>query len=115
MLISITTLNASGLRDWFVQRVTAVLLASYAILMATFIIKHSPMSYDVWHVFFSQTWVKIFTVFILFSLLFHAWIGMWIVSTDYLKKACVRITLQVVGIFALFASLLIGVMIVWGS
>ena len=115
MLIDITSLSASGLRDWFTQRVTAVLLAAYTGLILGFLFTHHPLSYDQWHGFFSQAWVRIFTVFIVFSLLFHAWIGMWIVSTDYLKKAWIRISFQLFIIFALLACMLAGILIVWGS
>ncbi len=91
MLIYVTSLSASGLRDWLIQRVTAVLLGLYGVLITFFLSTHTPLTYIQWHTFFSQTWMQIFTVFILLSLLFHAWIGLWIVSPDFIKKSCVRL------------------------
>lgn len=114
MLIYVTSLSASGLRDWLTQRITAVLLTVYTFTLLGFLLTHHPLTYHDWSLFFSQTWVKIFTLFVLFSVLFHAWIGMWIISTDYIKKSCIRLAFQLFIIFALLASLTAGIMIIWG-
>lgn len=115
MLIYVTNFNASGLREWFFQRVSAVILASYTLFIAAILLKHPHLQYDTWHAIFAMQWVKIFTLFTLFSLLAHAWIGMWIVSTDYLKQAYIRITLQVLIIFSLFALIWLGIITLWGN
>lgn len=115
MLIYVTSLNASGLRDWLTQRVTAILLAIYTIILVSFLLTHKPLHFNEWHTFLSQTWLQIYTIFVLFSFLFHAWIGMWIVSTDYIKKACIRLGFQLFIIFSLLACFIVGIAIVWGS
>ncbi len=115
MLRYITSLSASGLRDWFIQRVTAVLLAAYTLLIFGFLLTHHPLHYTQWQGLFTLSWMRVFTVFTVFSLLFHAWIGLWIVSTDYIKKPCIRMGFQLFVIFALLACLLASILIVWGS
>ena len=114
MLIYLTNLNASGLRDWITQRVSAVLLAIYSFILASFLFTHHPLNYHQWHSFFMQPWMQIFTLFILFSLLFHAWIGLWIIGTDYIKPVCIRFFFQFFVIFTLLTCLIVACMIIWG-
>lgn len=115
MLMSVTSYSPSGLRDWLIQRVTAVLLATYAIIIVGFLIQHPQLTFEQWQGFFSQSWLQIYTIISLLCLLMHSWIGLWTVSTDYIKKSCIRLIFQLFVIFALLACLLAGIMIVWGS
>lgn len=115
MLMYVTSLNPSGLRDWFIQRVSAVLIGVYALIILGFLATHPQLTFVQWQRFFMHPWLQIYTLFVLFSILMHTWIGMWTVSTDYMTKPCVRITFQLFLIFALLACLFAGIMIVWGS
>ncbi|MDJ3224516.1 succinate dehydrogenase, hydrophobic membrane anchor protein, partial [Salmonella enterica] len=50
----------------------------------------------------------------LFSILIHAWIGMWQVLTDYVKPLAVRLILQLVIVVALVVYVIYGFVVVWG-
>lgn len=114
MVTSITSFSHSGLRDWLVQRVSAVVMAVYIIFLAGFILMHSNLDYQTWQGLFAHTWMRVITLLFLLSLVFHAWIGLWIVSTDYIKGSKTRLLVQVLIILALIGFFIWGVEILWG-
>lgn len=80
---SATGLTGSGSRDWYLQRVSAVVLALYTVVMFAWLLCHSGFDYAAWTGFMLTTPMKIFSLLAVFSLVAHAWIGMWQVFTDY--------------------------------
>ncbi|MET1253773.1 succinate dehydrogenase, hydrophobic membrane anchor protein [Aliikangiella maris] len=113
MVTSATSLGRSGLHDWVIQRVSAVVLAAYVIYLTGFVLSAESMSFNLWHSLFAQTWFKIFSLLAIASLCFHAWIGLWIVSTDYIKPTAIRLVFQVLVILLCFAFLIWGAQIIW--
>jgi succinate dehydrogenase / fumarate reductase membrane anchor subunit len=49
------------------------------------------------------------------SIAAHAWVGLWTVSTDYLKQTGVRFAFQAVVMLAIFVFLVWGVQVLWGA
>ncbi|SQA96666.1 Succinate dehydrogenase flavoprotein subunit [Cedecea neteri] len=82
-------------------RATAIVLTLYIIYMIGFFAFTSELTYDVWHGFFASAFTKVFTLLALFSILIHAWIGMWQVLTDYVKPLAIRLPLQLLIVVAL--------------
>ncbi len=113
MVNSVTSLGRSGLHDWMIQRVSAVILAVYVIYLSIFVFSTPHLQYSVWQALFAQTSFKIFSFLAIASLCFHAWIGLWIISTDYLKPMAIRMVFQVLVIISCFAFLLWGAQILW--
>ncbi|MDF2867373.1 MAG: sdhD [Gammaproteobacteria bacterium] len=113
MVENITSLTRNGLRDWLVQRISAIILAVYTLFILGFIVWHQPLDYSTWHQLFSLNWMRIFSLLALLSLLAHTWIGIWTITTDYLKCACVRLITQVIVMLALFGCLIWGILILW--
>lgn len=75
-----------GLRDWLVQRVTAVLMLLFTFaLLVQVIFSSGPIGYDKWSGIFSQQWMKFLTFVVIVSLIWHAWVGMRDVLMDYVK------------------------------
>lgn len=74
-----------GYCDWFVQRITALLSGIYTVFLIIFLLICYPISYAQWHSLFTHLAMKIFTLLVIFSVLWHAWIGMWTIFTDYVK------------------------------
>lgn len=105
----------SGLRDWLIQRFTAVFLAAYTIFLFVFIIKHPHFEYADWQALFSYRAMQLSTLFALISMAAHAWIGLWTVLTDYVKSILVRYLLQAVILLALFVYVIWGIFILWGN
>jgi succinate dehydrogenase / fumarate reductase membrane anchor subunit len=114
MVRNVTSLTRSGLRDWLIQRVTAVILGAYAIFLVGFLMLHQPITFDLWSALFQNGFMRVFTFLALLSMVYHTWVGIWTVFTDYVKCSCLRLTLQIIVILALFSYLAWGVAIVWG-
>ncbi|MDO4427853.1 MAG: succinate dehydrogenase, hydrophobic membrane anchor protein [Moraxella sp.] len=109
---SATGLTGSGSRDWVLQRISAVVLAVYAVVIVGFFL-FNKVDYTAWHSFMMSLPMKLFSLVAIISLVFHAWVGMWTVFTDYIKSSGLRIALQAVVIVAILAYLFWGVMIFW--
>lgn len=115
MVKNVTSLTRSGLRDWLLQRVSAIILGAYVIFLAAFILFHPQMDYFTWSNLFKNPIMRISTVIVLVAVLIHAYIGMWTISTDYLTKCtAVRLLFQAVVFLALIAFLIWGIIILWG-
>jgi succinate dehydrogenase / fumarate reductase, membrane anchor subunit len=114
MVKSVLGVNHRGLTDWWIQRVSALLLAVYIIVLSAYIIMHPDISYAEWHSLFAQSWVKLATILVLVSLLFHAWVGIWTILTDYVKCYVINIIIQLIILLALIAFFFLGLQILWG-
>lgn len=104
-----------GLRDWLVQRITAIVMAAYTVLVILPLILTGPFQYRAWKAVFSQGWVRLATLLFVASMLLHAWIGLRDILMDYVKPAGVRLTLQVLVILALAGFGAWAVEILWRS
>jgi succinate dehydrogenase / fumarate reductase membrane anchor subunit len=87
-----------GLRDWLVQRATAVLMALFTIVIVVECLMPGEMSYDKWSGIFAHQWMKVLTFVMIGSILWHAWVGVRDVLMDYVKQLAPRIVLQVAAI-----------------
>ena len=103
-----------GLRDWLVQRVTAVIMLVYAVAMVAFLLLAHGANYAAWQELFSYTWVKVLTTVTVLALLWHAWVGLRDIWMDYAHHIGLRLTLHVVTIVWLLSSLVYAVKVVWG-
>jgi succinate dehydrogenase / fumarate reductase membrane anchor subunit len=75
-----------GLRDWLAQRVTAVLMALFTVLLlAQVLFTRGPIGYDKWAGIFAAQWMKVLTFSVIIGLLYHVWVGMRDVWMDYVK------------------------------
>lgn len=97
-------IKRGGLFDWLAQRCSAVIIAVYTIFIISYIAIEQPeFGYSDWHNLFISPWMQTFTVIVLVSVLWHAWIGLWTVFTDYVKNKAVRLVLEVLVILMLLA------------
>ena len=114
MVGNVTSLTGNGLRDWLVQRVSAVILAVYTLFLIGYILFHPGIDYQQWLALFQSTWMKIASLLVLLSLMLHAWVGLWTILTDYIKCVYLQLTLYVLVLIALFSFVVWGVQILWG-
>ena len=84
-----------GLRDWLAQRVTAVLMGLFTVVLIVQLLFGAKLGYERWAAIFSAQWMKFLTFVAIISLLYHAWIGMRDVWMDYVKPVGVKLALQV--------------------
>lgn len=103
-----------GVRDWLMQRVTAVVMALYLLVLAGFLLTHQPLQYADWRDFFACRTVRLGTILFLLSLFLHAWVGVRDIFMDYLKPVSLRLTAEVLTILALLAYAAWSIQILWG-
>ncbi len=115
MVSNVTSLTGNGLRDWLVQRFTAVYLAIYSIMFVVMWVACTPWHYEKWHTLFHTVWFQVSTAIALMTILLHAWVGVWTVTTDYIKSTLVRLIVQSLVMFVLLAQLIGGFMMIWGQ
>lgn len=104
-----------GLRDWLAQRVTAVVMLVYTLLVLMALVMLPKFDYWSWKALWQLPLMRYATVLFVVALLFHAWIGVRNIFMDYIKDAGVRLTLYVVVILALIAYGAWAVQILWGK
>lgn len=114
MVATVSILTQKGLRDWLVQRVTAVIIGSYVLCVLGFILRHPQLGFFEWQDFYNSGVFRIYSLLTLASIVMHAWIGIWTVSTDYIKPIWLRLLFQIAIVITLFGLLVWGVEILWG-
>lgn len=114
MVTNVTSLTGNGLKDWLIQRATAVIFAIYSLFLLGYLFYHSRLTFNQWHALFHQPLFQVASLIALFSLLLHTWIGLWTVLTDYIKSTRLRLFLQFLIISWLLGQFLWCLLIVWG-
>jgi succinate dehydrogenase / fumarate reductase membrane anchor subunit len=115
MVNNVTSLTGNGLKDWLIQRVTAVYFAVYLIFLFSFLFLHPDLNFDQWHALFANPVFQIATAIGLLALTLHAWIGVWTVTTDYINCTVIRLSVQLLVVLWLLSQFVWGLMIVWGQ
>ena len=115
MVTNITSLTGNGLKDWLIQRFTALYFAVYSLFLFGFLLAHPQLQYSVWSDLFHCLVFQVASVIALLMLSLHAWIGIWTVTTDYMKSTALRVTVQLLVFLVLLAQFIFGLMIVWGQ
>jgi succinate dehydrogenase / fumarate reductase, membrane anchor subunit len=103
-----------GLRDWLIQRVSAVVMAVFSLLLAIYLLLHPHLGYDGWTALFASDPMRTFAFLFLLSLFYHAFIGMRDIVMDYVKAVWVRLLVHVLVILALIVYTIWSVQILWG-
>jgi succinate dehydrogenase / fumarate reductase membrane anchor subunit len=114
MLNRIVTGAHYGLRDWLIQRVSAVLMIVYTLAIAGYLLLQPVVDYNIWTLLFSSNMVRSFTLLFLLGVFYHAWIGVRDIVMDYVKPAAVRLLIHVMVILALLLYAIWSVQILWG-
>lgn len=121
MVKNVTSFGRSGVSEWMVQRVSAVILGLYFVGLLAYMLLSPELGYAEWKALFSATWMRVASIAALLALCAHAWIGMWTVATDYLTEAllgpkgtAVRFIFNAVCVLLIFVYLVWGVQILWG-
>ncbi|MGI9132915.1 MAG: succinate dehydrogenase, hydrophobic membrane anchor protein [Rhodoferax sp.] len=103
-----------GMRDWLSQRVTAVVMALFTLLvLAQLIFTKAPLGYELWAGIFAAQWMKTLTFVTILSLFYHAWVGMRNVFMDYVKPYAVRFVMHVFAIVWLTACSGWAIQVLW--
>ena len=102
-----------GLRDWLAQRVTAVLMALFTIVLLAQLLMPGALGYDRWAAIFSQQWMKVLSFVTILALAYHAWVGVRDIWMDYVKPVALRLALQVFSIVWLLGCAGWAIQVLW--
>jgi len=103
-----------GIRDWLIQRVTAVVMVVYSLALAGYLLWQPYLNYNIWTALFSNLAVRSFSLLFLLSLFYHAWIGVRDIVMDYVKPPGIRLVIHVLVILTLLLYTIWSVQILWG-
>lgn len=89
-----------GLKEWMMQRVTAVIMSLYTVGLFLAVLLTPDLDYIKWVGFFNFTVMsfpmgKILALLAMLSLCYHAYIGIRDIWMDYVKPTGIRLTLQI--------------------
>lgn len=118
---NVTSFGRSGLSDWLVQRVSAVVLTVYLAFIVGYLLTHPGLDYAQWVELHRNFWTRLFSVLTILALAAHAWVGLWAVLTDYVtvrllgpKATLLRVACQLGMIAVTLAYVIWAVDILWG-
>jgi succinate dehydrogenase / fumarate reductase membrane anchor subunit len=103
-----------GLSEWLLQRLTAVVMAVYTVFAFPYVVYRKPATYADWTAMFSANFFRLFTMFFIAALLYHAWVGVRDILMDYIRATGVRLVAQSAVGIVLFFYLIWSVSILWG-
>lgn len=102
-----------GVGGFLLQRLTAVVLAMFVLLLLLRLVSGGPLGYDGWAGIFVPLWMKIVTLVALLALFYHAWIGVRDIWMDYVKPTGIRVALQTLTVLWLVFCAVWSVQILW--
>ncbi len=102
-----------GLKEWIIQRVTAIVMVVFTIVLLVDYCITGSATYEGWSALFANQVMKLLSFLALFSLFYHAWIGVRDIWMDYIKPVSIRLALQVLTVLYLVACAAYAVQILW--
>lgn len=95
MLIELLTKKYPGMRLWLAQRLSALVMAGYLLLLALLLLIMQPADYGSWLALMSPWWWRLLTLLFFMSLIMHAWLGVRDVFKDYIFNLNLRAVMQI--------------------
>ena len=115
MVASVTSLSRSGLADFLLQRVSAVVLALYAACLVGWFIINDSVTYAQFAAYFGSTPMRLFSTLALLATVVHGWIGMWTIGTDYVRPHYFgRLATALRFLYQYGMALVLVVYLIWG-
>jgi succinate dehydrogenase / fumarate reductase membrane anchor subunit len=98
--------RASGLRAWFLQRVTAIYLMLFILFVLQHMIVNPPQDFEAWRGWVAQPLVGLGLLLFFASVLLHAWVGFRDVLIDYIHPTAIRVSVLTLAGFVLLGCAL---------
>lgn len=106
------SMKNKGLQDWWIQRVSSVLVSLFAIPLLVLWYYGYFVDERSWYVFLESDIGRILTLIGLIGFALHTRIGLWVVATDYLPRSIQSTVAWVIELWVV--SLLIwGLYLIW--
>ena len=109
--MNIVSLGMTGLQDWLLQRLTALILAGYLFFLTGYIVWHAPVDFLAWQALFQTTGMRIASLVAMLSLGAHTWLGLWMIITDYIKPVFLRVFISSILVLVMLSYLIWGITI----
>ena len=104
----------SALSKWLLQRLSGVYFIFYFIQIFIVMILHvHHIDYHFWLSFMRSTFMQLTTSIALFLLSIHAWLGMRMIATDYIKCTATRMIFLASYWLLLALSFVVGIALLW--
>ena len=120
MVATVGSLGRSGLFDFLVQRLTAVILGLFALCVGGWFAVNPGAGHAELVGYLGSPVMLVFSSLAAVSFIAHAWVGMWTIGTDYLRPhyfgglaTAVRVGYQVVVVLALLAYGAWVILVIW--
>jgi len=84
---------AHGLRDWLLQRISAVYLAGFLVFFLLHLALSPAPGYETWHAWFAHPAMAVASAAFILAVLLHGWLGMRDVVLDYVHRLWLRLLL----------------------
>jgi len=102
-----------GLTDWLIQRLSAVVMVVYTLLVLGIALWSGGIDYALWKRIFAHGGFKLASFLFMVALLYHAWIGMRDIFMDYVKPTGIRLLLESISVIVLVGYLGWTIQILW--
>ena len=102
-----------GLRDWLAQRITAVIMALYTVVILGVVLTGPPITFIAWRELFTSGWMRVATLLFAASLAWHAWVGVRDIIMDYIQSTALRLTLEAIVLLTIACYVGWTVQILW--
>jgi len=102
-----------GVKDWLAQRVTAIVMVVYTLILLGTFLTAQNFTYEGWAALFSRQWFKLFSLVTFLGLYYHVWVGVRDIWMDYVKNAGIKLALQFATVLWLLACAAWTVQILW--
>lgn len=120
MVTNVTSLTRSGLADFVVQRVSAVIIGLYTVCVLGFFYVTPEVDHVILRGYLGSFGMQSFSTLTVLATAAHAWIGLWTVGTDYLRPhymgrhaTTIRLTYQAGVLGVLFFFLVWSLKLIW--
>ncbi|MDK9703123.1 MAG: succinate dehydrogenase, hydrophobic membrane anchor protein [Sulfuritalea sp.] len=102
-----------GLMDWLAQRVTAVVMAIFTLIVFAAMLGGVLGSREAWQSFMSNGVIRFASFLFIVSLCYHAWVGVRDIWMDYINSAALRLILHAATLLALLGYAGWAIQIIW--
>ena len=102
-----------GLKDWVIQRATAIIMAVYTVIFLVVVGAVGPDSFEAWRCIFANGFMKFASFLFLVSVFYHAWIGVRDIWMDYVKPDGLRLLMMIATVAVLVGYAGWAVQILW--
>lgn len=102
-----------AMKIWLTQRLSAVVLAVYSLLMPFYVWMHAPLDAQEWQQLFNPMPVRLATFGFVLALVVHAWTGVRDILLDYIKSPRLRGFLNAGAVLWLLACVIAVVQTLW--